>query len=114
MAVDRGQAKNITVALEQPRVIPLAQASHRLDKGVKHRLQVESRATDDLEHVGGSGLLLQRLALLVQQSGVLDGDDGLGRKVLHKRDLLIGEWPYLLAETANCPDQDVVFEPRHQ
>jgi hypothetical protein len=28
---------------------------------IQHRLQVEGRATDDFEHVGGGGLLLQRL-----------------------------------------------------
>ena len=41
-------------------------ASHsrgrRLDKRFEHGLQVERRAADDLEHVGGGGLLLQRLA----------------------------------------------------
>src|SRR5215467_1408499 len=91
MAIDRGQAKNITVALEQPRVIRLAQASDRLDKGVKHRLQVEGRAADHLEHVGSSSLLLERFAQLVQQPGVLDGDDGLVSKVLDQLDLLFGE-----------------------
>ena len=34
----------------------------RLDQRVEHRLQVERRAADDLQHVGGRGLLLQRLA----------------------------------------------------
>ena len=40
-------------------------ASHsraaRFDQRVEHRLQVEGRAADDLEHVGGGGLLLQRI-----------------------------------------------------
>ena len=91
MAVDRGQAKNITVALEQPRVIRLAQASHRLDKSVKYRLQVERRAADHFEHVGSSSLLLERLAQLVQQPGVLDGDDGLVGEGSDELDLLVGE-----------------------
>jgi hypothetical protein len=38
--------------------IRLAQAGRRLDQCVEHRLQVEGRAADDLEHVGGGGLLL--------------------------------------------------------
>ena len=51
-----------------------------LDERVEDGLQVEGRAADDLEHVGGRGLLLQRFsraAQLVEQAGVLDGDDGL-------------------------------------
>ena len=38
---------------------------------------VAGRAGDHLQHLGGRGLLLQRLAQLVEQAGVLDGDDGL-------------------------------------
>ena len=54
-----------------------AQPRRRLDQRIQHRLQVEGRAADDLEHVGGGGLLLQRFAQLVEQPHVLDGDDGL-------------------------------------
>ena len=49
-------------------------------KRVEHRLQIEGRAADDLEHVGGGGLLLQRFAQLVEQARILDGDDGLLRQ----------------------------------
>src|SRR5262249_7969285 len=98
--------------VEQPRVIRLAQASHRLDKGVKHCLQVESRAADDLEHVGGSGLLLQRFAQLVEQSGVLDGDDRLGGEILDQLDLLVGEGADLLAVDADSPDQLLILQHR--
>ena len=39
-------------------------ASHNraadFDQRVEHGLQIEGRAADDLEHVGGGGLLLQR------------------------------------------------------
>ena len=31
------------------------------DQRVEHRLQIEGRAADDLEHVGGGGLLLQQI-----------------------------------------------------
>ena len=67
-------------------------ASHksgrRFDKRLQHRLQIESRAADDLEHVGGGGLLLQRFAQLVEQPRVLDGDHGLIGKGPHQSDLL--------------------------
>ena len=60
----------------------LAQPRGRLHQRVEHRLQIEGRAADDLEHVGGGGLLLQQLAQLVEQAGVLDGDDGLVGEIL--------------------------------
>jgi len=76
----------------------LAKLRHRMRERIQHRLQVESRPADHLEHVCGGSLLLQRfaeiggaLAQLVEQSGVLDGDDGLTGEVLDEIDLLFGE-----------------------
>ena len=66
-------------------------ACRRFDQRVEHRLQIEGRAADDLEHVGGGGLLLQRLAQFVEQARVLDGDDRLGGEVRHQLDLLVSE-----------------------
>jgi len=47
-------------------------------------LEIESGAADDLEYVGGGGLLLQRfaqflraLAQFLQKARIFDGDDGL-------------------------------------
>ena len=64
------------------RHVRLAQLRRGFDQCIEHRLQIEGRAADDLEHVGGGGLLLQRLAQLVEQPRVLDGDDGLAGEVL--------------------------------
>src|SRR5262249_14425094 len=41
--------------------VGLAKARRRFDECVEHRLQIEGRAADDLENVGGGGLLLERL-----------------------------------------------------
>ena len=49
------------------------------------------------KHLGGRGLLLQRLARLGDQPRVLHRDDRLRREVLQQRDLLVGERPHLLA-----------------
>ena len=46
--------------------IRLAQARCRSDQCIEHRLQIESRAADDLEHVGGRGLLRQRFVQLAR------------------------------------------------
>src|SRR5262245_1748491 len=58
-------------------VVGATKAASRFNKRLQYRLEIESRAADDLEYVGGGGLLLQRLAQLVEQPRVLDGDDGL-------------------------------------
>ena len=64
-----------------------AETSSGFDECVEHRLQIESRAADDLEHIRGRGLLLQGFTQLIQQPGVLDGDDGLVREILHQINL---------------------------
>ena len=48
---------------------------------------------DDLQHVGGGGLLLQRLLGLVEQPRVLDRDHRLVGEGLEQRDLRRGERP---------------------
>src|SRR5215831_2890810 len=77
------------------RTVGLAQPCRRLHQGVEHGLQVKGGAADDLEYVSGGSLLLQRLAQLVKQARVLDGDHGLVGKGADKRDLLVGEGTYL-------------------
>ena len=37
------------------------------------------------------------LPQFIEQPRVLDGDDGLGGEACNKINLLVGEWPYLLA-----------------
>ena len=65
---------------------------------VEHRLQFAGRAGDDLEHLGGRGLLLQRLGQisrarlhLVEQPHVLDRDHRLVGEGRDQLDLLVGE-----------------------
>ena len=45
----------------------------------------------------------------LEQPRILDGDDGLGGEVLHQFNLLICEWPHLLAVNDNCADHLVVL-----
>ena len=91
----------------------LADARRVRQHGLEHRLQIDQANADDLEHVGGGGLLLQRFAQLVEQARILDGDNGLRGEVLHQLDLLVGEWPHLLAVDDDRADQLVVLEHRH-
>ena len=75
-----------------------AQPHCGFNQSVEHRLQIERRAADDLEHVGGRRLLLQRLAQLVEQARILYGDDGLLSEVAQELDMLVAEWFDVLAE----------------
>ncbi len=90
--------------------VRLAQSGGGFHQRVEHRAQIEGRAADDLEHIGGGGLLLQRFAQFAEQPRVLDGDDGLGGEVRHQLDLLVGEGPHLLAENVDGADELVVLE----
>ena len=77
------------------RVMVALSASQKLGGGfyerLQHRLEVECRAADDLEHIGSGGLLLEQFAKLVEQAHVLDCDDGLGSKILQQFDLFVGK-----------------------
>ncbi len=68
----------------------------------QHFLQIEGRAADDLEHVGGRRLLGQQLTQLAEQPGILDGDDRLGGEILDQIDLALGERLHPLARKPKC------------
>jgi len=61
--------------------VRLTESYGGLDKCLKHGLQIERGATDNLEHIGSRGLLLERLPQFVKEPRVFDGDDGLGGEV---------------------------------
>ena len=68
-------------------VVRIAQLLRRADERVQHRLQIERRAADDLQHVGGRDLLMQRFLCLIEQGNIADRDDSLVRKRCNKLDL---------------------------
>src|SRR5262249_24921988 len=83
--------------------------------------QLAGRAADDLQHLGGRGLLLQclgeivgALAQFVKQAGVLVGDHGLAGEILDQLDLLVGERLSLLAIDIDSADQTVLLQHRHR
>src|SRR5262249_53078177 len=53
------EVKNFALGSTYGTHLRLAKARRRFNKRIEHRLQVESRTTDNLQHVGGGGLLLQ-------------------------------------------------------
>src|SRR5262249_6688516 len=91
-----------------------------LQHGLEHRLQLAGRTADNLQHLRGRGLLLQRftevvgaLTQLVKEPRILDGDDGLGGEVLDQLDLLVGEWAHLLAIHANRANEFTFLKHWH-
>ncbi|MFZ1152920.1 MAG: hypothetical protein WAR76_24835 [Xanthobacteraceae bacterium] len=95
------------------RIISVAMPRGRLDERIEHRLKIEGRAANDLEHVGSGGLLLERLPQFVEQPRVLDGDDGLSGEVCNQRDLLVGERPDLDPPNRDDADDPIFSQHRH-
>src|SRR5262249_22571271 len=96
--------KRTIVVTEQYTKFGLADAHGIPQHGLEYRLQFTRRRADDLQHLRGRSLLLQRLAeivralaQLVEQPSILDSDDGLAPKTGEQRDLLVIERLGLLA-----------------
>ena len=92
------------------RAIFASQSRVAFARCLQHRFEIKGRAADDLEHVGGGGLLLERFGQIVgalmqflKQSGILDGDDRLGREISDQLDLLVGERPDFRAVDDKAP-----------
>src|SRR5262245_53605364 len=113
MTVISGKTIDFAVAPEEKSVIRLAQAGRRFDQSVEHELQIEGRAADNLENVGGGSLLLQRFAQLAEQPRVLDCDNGLGGKARQQLDLPVCKRPHLLTVDDNGAYQLIFLEHGH-
>src|SRR5688572_22047233 len=82
----------------QQDVINAANPRRTLDNDVEHWLHVGRRATDDAEHLGRCGLMLQRFAQLsvpfldfLEQPHILDRNYCLRGEGFQKSDLLVRE-----------------------
>ena len=79
--------------------IGVAEPRGGLDERVEHRLQIEGRAADDLEHVAGRGLVFERLLRspvrsrqFVEQPDILRSrSPPASAKVCQQVDLLVAE-----------------------
>src|SRR5262245_60616405 len=108
-----GNCVHVTVGAYYARCFGIAQATRRLHKRIEYGLQIERRAADDLKHVGGRGLLLQRFAQLIEQACVLDRNDGLGGEVRDQLDVLVGEGTDFLTKDGNDSNELIVLEHRN-
>src|SRR5262245_32076810 len=99
--------------------VGVTKAASRFNERLQHRLEIESRAADDFEHIGGGGLPLQRVAEfagtllhLVEQPHVLNRDHRLVGEGLQELDLSVGEQPGLSAGDRNAPNGTAVSQYR--
>ena len=95
------EVQSVTVPAIDISKLGVADADGVLQHGFEHRLKIAGRAADNLEHLRRGRLLVQRfgqlpraLLLRLEQSRVLNGDDGLVGEGLDQLDLLLGERPY--------------------
>src|SRR5262249_16161310 len=110
--VIRCEVVQLTVRPKDEPLLGCAKPRRVLDQSVENGLKLEGRAADDLEHVGGGGLLLQRFAELVEQPRILDRDHGLVGETLDQLDLLVGERSDLLPKNVDNTNQLALFEHR--
>src|SRR5262245_40418636 len=94
----RSATKPLALAQENNRIVRLAKPASILGDGFQHRLNICRRSSDHAEDLACRGLLLKcfaqivcALPQLIEQAGVLDGDDGLRSEVLDQLDLLVSE-----------------------
>src|ERR1700730_17831463 len=89
----RGKARfysvDLALTIDNISVIRVTQPRCRFDERNEHRLQIESRAADDLEHIASRSLVFERffeiagaLAQFSEQPRILHRDDRLRREIL--------------------------------
>jgi len=88
---DRDRAGLFAVVDLQAAVYGPAEAVCPFQNRVEHWHDVAGQAVDDPQHLGGRGLLLQRLAGLSQQPRIFHRNDCLCREILQQCDLLVGK-----------------------
>ena len=97
-SLSRSLSEDLPIQTEENSIFRITQARGVLRDSIQHGLEVCRGATDNPEDLAGGGLLFEGLgelavALLdlVEQTDVLDGDDGLVGEGLEQGDLLVGE-----------------------
>src|SRR5215831_11394776 len=111
--ISNNTTQHLAIEAEDKSPIGSTKPYRTFGNGFEDRLQIERRPTDDLKHIGGGSLLLKGFTQLVEQSRVLDGDDGLGGEVPDQLDLFLGERTHFLAVDDNGANDVVFFQHWH-
>ena len=88
-----GDVDVLAIKSKQSPVCRLAQTDCLFEHGIEHRPEVSGRRINDLQHLGGRGLLLQRLARLGDQPRIFHCDHRLSGEVPEEGNLLVSEEP---------------------
>src|SRR5262245_20692294 len=119
-AMGGSKIEKFAIELKNMAALGPAEPGCTFDERLENRSQVERRSAYDFKHIGRRGLLLQRsreivapLAQVTEQPRVLDGDDGLRRKILDQRNLVVGKRADVPAINCNHANEIAVFEHRH-
>ena len=99
------ETDHLSVKAEYDRVGGSAQIHGIVGDRLKNRPKVRCRAAYDAQHLRSRCLLPQRFTQLVEQPGVLDGDDGLRGEALDQFNLFIRERPDFLTKEIKGPYQ---------
>src|SRR6516165_990616 len=112
MAIDGGATEGRPFVQRESPDLRTTQTRSILNHGIEDGFKHTWRTGNDLEHLRGRRLLLQRLSKIVcalpqfvEQPRVLDSDDRLRGEVLDHSNLLVREWPDFLAENRYGADQ---------
>src|SRR6516225_7587065 len=76
-AVSLGAVEGTVSLTGNGSLIGIAKSGGRFDERLQHCPQIKGRTTDDLEHIGGGGLLLERFTQFIEQTNVFDSDYSL-------------------------------------
>ena len=108
----RVQPANVAIPEMERREGSATEFRRGLENGRRGQFQVERRAADDLQHVGGRGLLVQRFfevarprLHLAEQARVLDRDHRLVGEGLDDLDFPVGEGDRLVSRHAENADR---------
>src|SRR5215469_10246120 len=110
--MNRSKARLVPVANHQHACCSAAKGVRLLQYCIEHRGEVARRGIDDLQYLGGRGLLLQRFARLGQQPRVFHRNDRLRREILYERDFLFGEWSHLLTVESDHTEKRILSAQR--
>src|SRR5262245_7132720 len=118
--VDRGNTGYVCIVQVQYGELCTTEPGRIRQHGLEHRLQLAGRAADDLQHLRGRRLLLQRFRELararlhlIEQPHVLDRDHRLVGEGFKQFDLLLTECPRLRAYYGERADDHSLAEKRH-
>jgi hypothetical protein len=101
--------KKFAIVGQQDAVFDATETMRLLQYRVEHRREITRRRIDNLQHLSGGGLLLQRLARLGQEPRILHCDHRLCGEVFEQGDLLLGEGPYFLARYVDRAEESLIF-----